>query len=340
MIGFSHTIPRIRNEKVFIDYTPPSIHSPKTMPPFHLALTAEKQASPTRLDVWLSANVSDLSRRRAQRLILSGSVTLNDRRARKSDLVNEGDLVELHTDPAPKNWTALPEPQLDFETVYVDADLLAVVKPPGVPTVPLSPNEPGTLAGAIASRFPECAAIGRSPGDSGLIHRLDAETSGLLVAAKNTETFGRLLDMQHNDQIEKRYAALVKPTGAELPPTIDFPLGPTDRGGRRMRRDPSGTPATTLVRLIEERGEFLLVGATIHRGLRHQIRAHLAHAGFPIVGDQLYGDATVKGSGRMFLHATSILMRHPNDPNRDLQLESPLPADLETFLNDLDRAES
>ncbi len=308
------------------------------MPPFHLTLTVEKQESPTRLDVWLSANVSDLSRRRAQRLILSGSVTRNARIARKSNLVKEGDLVELHTDPAPKNWTALPSPQLDFETVYVDTDLAAIVKPSGVPTVPLSPNEPGTLAGAIASRFPECATIGRSPGDSGLIHRLDAETSGLLVAARNTETFERLLEMQRNDQIEKRYTALVKSTGAQLPPIIDLPLGPTDRGGRRMRRDPSGTPATTLVRPVEERGEFLLVEATIHRGLRHQIRAHLAQSGFPIVGDQLYGDATVKGPGRMFLHATSIVMRHPSDPNRDLHPESPLPAKLTKFLIDLDSA--
>ncbi len=309
------------------------------MPPFHLALTAEKQDSPTRLDVWLSANVSDLSRRRAQRLILSGSVTLNGWSAKKSNLVNEGDLVELHTDPAPRNWTALPAPQLDFETVYVDTDLLAVVKPAGVPTVPLAPNEPRTLAGAIASRFPECATIGRRPGDSGLIHRLDAETSGLLVAARNAATFERLLEMQRNDQIEKRYAALVKPTGAKLPPIIDLPLGSTDRGGSRVRHDPSGTLATTLVRPVEEHGEFLLLEATIHRGLRHQIRVHLAHAGFPIVGDQLYGDATVKGSGRMFLHATSIVMRHPSDPNLDLHPESPLPTELAEFLEDLDRAE-
>ena len=319
-----------------IDYAPPQVHSPQTMPPFHLALTAERQNSPTRLDVWLSANVSDLSRRRAQRLILSGSVTLNGGYARKSDMVKEDDLVEIHMDPAPKNWTALPEPQLDFETVYVDADLLAVVKPPGVPTVPLSPNEPGTLAGAIASRFPECATIGRRSGDSGLIHRLDTETSGLLVAARNAETFERLLEMQRNDQIEKRYAALVKPTGDRLPPVIDFPLGPTDRGGRKVRRDPSGTPATTLVRPVEEHGEFLLVEATIHRGLRHQIRAHLAHAGFPIVDDPLYGDATVNGPGRMFLHATSIVMRHPGDRNRDLHPESPLPKNLAEFLKDLD----
>ena len=306
------------------------------MPPFHLALTAEKQGSPTRLDVWLSANVSDLARRRAPRIILKGTVTLNGARVRKNDLVKEGDLVELHTDPAPGNWTALPAPQLDLETVYVDTDLLAIVKPAGVPTVPLAPDEPGTLAGAIASLFPECATIGRSPGDSGLIHRLDAETSGLLMAARNIETFGRLLDMQRNDQIEKRYAALVKPTGAQLPSVIDFPLGSTDRGGRKVRRDPSGRHATTLVRPVEEHGEFLLVEATIHRGLRHQIRAHLALAGFPIVGDPLYGEATVDASGRMFLHATSIIMRHPSDPNRDLSPESPLPTELTEFLKSLD----
>jgi 23S rRNA pseudouridine1911/1915/1917 synthase len=305
------------------------------MPPFHLAITAEKQGSPTRLDVWLSANVTDLSRRRAQRLILDNSVTLNGGRARKSDLVKEGDLVEIHTDPASRNWTALPAPQLDFETVYVDTDLLAVVKPAGVPTVPLFPNEPQTLAGAIASCFPECATIGRRPGDSGLIHRLDTETSGLLVAARNAKTFERLLKMQRNDQIEKRYTALVKPAGTELPSVIDIPLGRTDRGGRKVRRDPSGTPATTLVRPVERHGEFLLVEATIHRGLQHQIRAHLAHAGFPIVNDPLYGDVTAKGSGRMFLHATSIVMRHPSDPSRDLRPESQLPVELVEFLDEL-----
>jgi 23S rRNA pseudouridine1911/1915/1917 synthase len=295
--------------------------------PVHTFRVRLADGEPTRLDAWIAAAVEGLTRRAAQQMIEREWITINGRPARKGQRLTAGDTIELWRGRVEPTWTAAPAPDIELRLVHEDQHLIAVDKPSGIPTVPLSPDEAGTLAGAVVARFPECAPLGRSPGDAGLVQRLDRETSGLVLAARTQPAFEALLDLQGRDAIEKTYLALVHGRPADLPTAVEVPLGPAGRGGRSVRADPGGTPASTALALREQRGEWLLVEATIHRGLRHQIRAHLAHVGLPIAGDTRYGGSPAPGIARLFLHAEQLRLTHPVT-GEPLELRSPLPRDL------------
>ena len=282
---------------------------------------------PERLDAFLASAVEGLSRRRAQRFIEQRTVTVNGRSARKGQQLRDRDTVELWQDPTDPGWNAAPSPDLPLRVVHEDPHLIAVDKPPGIPTVPLAADEHDTLAGALVARYPECAPLGRHPGDAGLIQRLDRGTSGLALAARTAPAFEALLDLQENDDIEKVYLALVRASPEALPAAVDAPLGPAGRRGRTVRHDPDGRPAHTALEPRDAIGDLLLVQATIHRGFRHQIRAHLAHVGLPIAGDSSYGGPELEGLPRIFLHAEQVRLPHPLT-GEPLELRAPLPGDL------------
>jgi 23S rRNA pseudouridine1911/1915/1917 synthase len=289
------------------------------------------QDEPFRLDSWIAAAVEGLTRRMAQQLIEREWITVNRRPARKGQRLVEGDTIEVWRGGFEAEWTAAPAPEIDLAVVHEDPHLIALDKPSGVPTIPLSPDERGTLAGAVAAHFPECVPLGRSPGDSGLIQRLDRETSGLVLAARTPAAFAALLELQQRNAIEKTYQALVRGRSADLPSSVDLALGPAGPGGRAVRPDPEGAAATTVLSSCEQLGDWLLVTATIHRGFRHQIRAHLAHVGLPIAGDELYGGPSAPGIDRLFLHAGEVALPHPMSGEL-LECRSPLPRDLAHFV--------
>lgn len=265
-----------------------------------------------RLDVCLCRCVPDLSRRAARLLIDEGAVTVDGRPARKGATVEPGSEVVIRREPAAPMWAPSADPSVPLEVVREDEHVLIVVKASGIPSVPLSPQEKGTLAGGVAARFPECASVGRSPGDGGLLQRLDRATSGLVLAARDQSVYDALQAAQRRGEIAKRYLALVHRGPAPLPERITVRLAPAGPGRRRMAVSPAGASAETRVREVAAFREHFLIEAVIHRGARHQIRAHLAHAGFPIAGDDLYGDGRAPaGLDRLFLHAHEISFVHP-----------------------------
>jgi 23S rRNA-/tRNA-specific pseudouridylate synthase len=180
----------------------------------------------------------------------------------------------------------------------------------------------------VVAGFPECARVFRSPGDGGLLQRLDRETSGLVLVARRQEVLALLADRQEGGGIEKRYLALV-PRGADaLPAVIRAPLGSAGPRGARVVSRENGRPARTELVSVRVWGEWQLVQATILKGRRHQIRAHLAGAGFPIAGDAIYGKKdTLAGLDRLFLHASGLRLAHPVS-GRQLDLTAPLPDSL------------
>jgi 23S rRNA pseudouridine1911/1915/1917 synthase len=183
-----------------------------------------------RLDVVLVQRVAGMSRAQARRLTSEGKVRINGRRAKKGDPLVPGDRVELEELPIPTDFTAAPDPDLPLAVVYEDARLVAVDKPPQVPSHPLRPDERGTVAGALAARYPEMRSVGYSPREPGIVHRLDTDTSGLLVAARDEATFDALRSDLKAGRWEKRYTAMVSGhLGA--PRIVDFPLcrDPQDR---------------------------------------------------------------------------------------------------------------
>lgn len=283
-------------------------------------ITVDASASGTRLDVFVGRAVGSAGA--ARRLIGAGSVLLDGRPAAKGARVSEGQVVEVRRE-ADGAVAVPPDTSLPLLVLYEDADLVAINKPGGVPTHPVRPGERGTVAGALVARYPECAAASLDPREAGLAHRLDVGTSGVLLAARSREAWLGLRGALKAPGCEKTY--LVEVQG--VPPAATIVTAPIGRVGRRAGRVRVGRgrgllPARTDVRLLERRGLTSIVQAQLAIGRPHQVRAHLAHLGCPVVGDDVYGDA--KGGEALHLHAFRVAFAHPRTGSRTV-IEAPAP---------------
>lgn len=261
-----------------------------------------------RLDRLVVRRVRALGRRQARELIEGGRVTVDGRRARAGAPVTAGSRVEVSLpDQAP---AAEAEQPLDIRLER--ADLLVVHKPASQPTAPLGPGEHGTLANALLGRYPELAGIGHRQREPGLLHRLDTETSGLLIVARTRAAFATLTRALTEGHIDKRYLAITAAGGLPAYGEIDGALGPDpERHGRvRLVPDPSreyAREAFTRYRVIQTSGGLTLLELEAKRAFRHQIRVHMASIGAPLVGDTLYGGAPWPDAGsRHALHASHV----------------------------------
>lgn len=307
-------------------------------------LSVVEEDAGTRLDVLLVRRVEGMSRAKARRMIEDGGVRVNGRRARKGARVASGDHVHLDEKPQPADFPAAADPDVPLSIVYEDAHLVIADKRAGVPAHPLRPDERGTLAGALIARYPEMAHVGYAQREPGILHRLDNETSGLLIAARSARTFDALRAMLTNARIDKRYLALV--VGSPRVSTIDAPIATHPSDPRRVhacvdpldRRRPKARPASTEIVRAERVGSghaLLEVRASV--AVRHQIRAHLAAVGHPLVGDWLYGGPSVEGLQRHFLHASRIVFDHPIDREVRVDVSAALPEELTAILRRLER---
>jgi 23S rRNA pseudouridine1911/1915/1917 synthase len=299
-----------------------------------LRLVVEQDEPSQRIDVWLASRVPGLSRRQAQKMMADGSITQDERPVKKGDLARPGSEIVVWSVPKPAIWNVRPDPQVPLKIAHEDAHLIAVSKISGISSVPLQPDETGTLANGVVARFPECAVVGRSPGDGGLMHRLDRETSGLLLAARSQRVHEQLWASQQKKRVEKEYLALVPISKSPLPSSIEAPLAHSDAASVKVVPAEEGHPCTTRVRYLSAHGSWQLVQARIHLGFRHQVRAHLASAGFPIAGDLLYGAGSPQGLERLFLHASGISFEHPVTREK-IHLSSGLPIDLNSVIENL-----
>jgi 23S rRNA pseudouridine1911/1915/1917 synthase len=280
-----------------------------------------------RADLALAAAIDGTSRKLLQRAFADGKVRLNGRRVRKGDPVAPGDVLEVDDVPDRTTLAPAPEPDLPLSVIWHDPHLVAVDKPPGMPSMPLVPGERGTLANALVARYPECLAAGTDPREAGLANRLDVGTSGLLLAARDREVWLRLRDAFRHGRVAKEYLALVE-GAVDAPRTIDTPIAHdhSGAGGVRPVDDKSGLPATTEIRPERRLGNYSLVRCLAQSGRMHQVRAHLAWAGWPCVGDLRYGAApTDLATEGPFLHAARLVLVHPMT-GEQLTLEAPLPA--------------
>jgi 23S rRNA pseudouridine1911/1915/1917 synthase len=273
-------------------------------------LEMEEGDAGQRVDVVLARRVPGLSRARAKRLIEEGVVRVDGRRVKKSYTVSVGDRVTLESLPGPVDFYATPDPDLSLDVLVENVGYVVVAKPAGVPSHPLKEGEVGTLAGALVARYPEMRDVGYSKREPGILHRLDNDTSGVMLAARDQATFDALRQQLQAGEIEKRYLARCQGI-VPAPMIIDTPIANDPRDSRRVRActDPReikrlrAQPATTevLTSTPAEHGSLIEVRANNAR--RHQIRAHLASIGHPLLGDPLYGGPS---PGRHLLHAVSI----------------------------------
>jgi 23S rRNA pseudouridine1911/1915/1917 synthase len=268
------------------------------------------------------------SRAEAQRLIADGRVLVDGRERAKRHLLAEGEKIAVR--PAPPPRTDLrPEP-VPLEVVYEDEHLLLVDKPAGVVTHPGPGHASGTLVHGLLAH---AIAGGDDPLRPGIVHRLDRDTSGLLIVARTPRAHRRLQRALRERQVERRYLALVH---GEPPPamTVDRPIARDRRVRTRMtaRGVREGRDAVTHLRRLERLSRHSLVEARLETGRTHQIRVHLEAVGHPVAGDRVYGRRPDELSlSRQFLHAHQLRLSHP-ETGAPIAAESPLPPDLEDAL--------
>jgi 23S rRNA pseudouridine1911/1915/1917 synthase len=273
-----------------------------------------------RVDKALARFYPAAGRRQLSALFDDGAVRINGRRARKGDRVVVGDTVELTREPV--HGTALrpaPDPDVPLTVLVERSELVVVDKPAGVPSQPLRAGELGTIANAIAFRYPECVAIGDDPRDGGLVHRLDIGTSGVLVVARTLDSYHALRDAFRAGQVTKHYLAIT-----DRHPVARACDAPLVQRGKRVAIDMTdGLPAYTEIAIERTAAHHALVRCIAQTGRMHQIRAHLAHVGAPITGDELYGGAPLPDHPGFFLHARAIVFSLHADR---VHAEAPLPA--------------
>jgi len=280
----------------------------------------------SRLDRYVKTSHPALSRRALDLLFAGRQVLHNGRPGKPGDRVEIGDRVAF--DPAYAEVTARPAPADDVRLVLVTDELVVMDKPGGIPSGAVPGRLDGTAAGQLLSLFPEIAQVGFGPHEPGLVHRLDTQTSGLLLAARTAEAFSRLRTLMQSGGIVKRYLAIACGIAPEEG-RIELGLQPDPHDERRVRvTSPSGALRTTTFRRLHSKGGHSLLEVTLARGYRHQIRAHLASAGLPLAGDVLYGGQPDGLAPRHALHASYIAA---DSGTLRFRAESELPDDLRAF---------
>jgi 23S rRNA pseudouridine1911/1915/1917 synthase len=292
-------------------------------------LKVDATSAGKRIDLFVG-DALELSRSRVKSLFEDGLVRVNHRKAKKGQAVAEGDELEVDLPEASGSTEAVADAGLALTVLHADEALVFVDKPAGVPSQPLQPGELGTVANALIAKFPEMSKVGDDVREAGLCHRLDVETSGVLLAARTREAWLTMRAAFSEDRaVEKHYLALVTGPLADEG-TIEVPLA--HAGDHVVPAFDDGRPAITEFKVLRRGGVYSLVDVKLVTGVLHQVRAHLAAVGAPIVGDALYGGVAEPGLKRFFLHAASLGVRHPLTGDF-LRVESPLPPELKAVLD-------
>ena len=279
-----------------------------------------------RVDAVL-ARRAEVTRTLAQKALRSGDVTVNDSPVRPSYRLEEGDEVRGEL---PDPTFASPEAEsIPLHVAYDDARVLVVSKPAGLVTHPARGHEEGTLVNALLGLGG--ALSGEGSTRPGIVHRLDKDTSGLLLVARDDAAAEHLVGAIRDRAVERRYFALVRGEMEATSGTIEAPLGRHPARRRLMAVVADGRPAVTHYEVLGAAGGTSLLDVKLETGRTHQIRVHLAHLGHPVMGDRTYGGmseaAATLGLTRPFLHAYRLVFPHPDD-NHPIEVQDPLPEDL------------
>jgi 23S rRNA pseudouridine1911/1915/1917 synthase len=283
-----------------------------------------------RLDKFVGDRCPGLSRTRARRLIEDGFITVNGRPVKPNFVLSVDDKVAVAVPPE-SPATLSPEP-IPLKIVYEDADLLVIDKPAGLPVHPAPGHPSHTLVNAVLAYLPSLAQD-EGTVRPGIVHRLDKDTSGLIIVAKNRTAHETLADQFKSRSVTKSYIVLVKGKLVPEAGIIEAAIGRDPRNRQRMAVVSRGREARTEYRVLRYINDYSLLEIRPRTGRTHQIRVHLAAIGFPVLGDATYGVASPHLS-RQFLHASRLGFRLPSS-GRPVEFASPLPPDLKQALEDI-----
>lgn len=287
-----------------------------------------------RLDKVLVLVAPEFSRNYLQQLIDAGSVCVNGAQAYKQAAkLKAGDTLQLELRPTAQSQAFVPQ-AMDLKVVYQDAQVYVVDKPAGLVVHPAPGHWSGTLLNGLLAMDPALVAVPRA----GIVHRLDKDTSGLMVVARTRHAMDALVRAMASRSVRRQYLALVpSPWRAHATQTVNAPIGRDPRNRLRMAvvdlANAPGKTAQTDVHLLGQTSQGCLVQCVLHTGRTHQIRVHMASLGHPLLGDSVYGGPVVPGLARQALHAFSLAFAHPVT-GQPLAFQSPLPRDLAALLAD------
>ena len=301
-------------------------------------LTAGPEDSGLRLDAFLAERLPDLSRSRIQQLLEQGCIRTEGKAARKNLRLSPGMRFILEL-PEPEEAELLPE-DLPLDILYEDEELLVINKPKGMVVHPAPGHESGTLVNALLYHCGDSLSGIGGVKRPGIVHRLDKDTSGLMLAAKTDRAHASLAAQLGDHSLHRVYAALLIGTPREREGTVDLPIGrlPVDRKKMAVVQR-GGREAVTHYRVLERFTGFSHVECVLETGRTHQIRVHMAALGHPVAGDPLYGGKCALPLSSQCLHAREICFRHPVT-GEDMRFSCPLPEDFSAVLERLRRESS
>ena len=285
-----------------------------------------------RIDKVLTSLEPEITRSQLKNLINDGHVTVNGQAVKPKYKVQAGDKISL-VKPEPQSLELTPE-NIPLDIVYEDDDMIVVNKPQGMVVHPAPGHPDHTLVNALLYHSPLSTINGTFR--PGIVHRIDKDTSGLLMVAKNDLAHQSLAEQLRNKTNKREYLALVYGQIKEDEGTIDAPLGRNPQDRKKQAVVKGGRHAVTHFKVIKRYDNFTLVKCILETGRTHQIRVHMKYIGHPLVGDPLYGPRKVIGKNGQFLHAALLGFKHPRT-GKEMVFEAPLPENFQKMLDKLDK---
>ena len=288
-----------------------------------------------RLDAYIAQKCENLSRTMIQKLIEDGEILVNGQEKKISYKTKQGDVIEIHIPEAKE--INLKAQDIPLDVVYEDDDIIVVNKPKGMVVHPANGNPDGTLVNAVMSLCKgSLSGIGGEI-RPGIVHRLDKDTSGLIIIAKNDVAHINLSKQIKDRRVKKIYIALVKGNVSENEATVNMPIGRSTKDRKKMAVRKDGKEAITHFKVLKRYGKYTLLELKIDTGRTHQIRVHMAEIGHPVVGDMIYSNGKNEfGVEGQMLHAKSLDFQHPVT-GKQIHLEAELPKYFEEILSKLDK---
>lgn len=294
----------------------------------------EVESDSKRIDAYLSEKLEDTSRVAIQRLVTNGKVLVNGKTVKASYKVQAGDKIEVEEEVPVE--ISLKAQEIPLDIIYEDKDIIVVNKPKGMVVHPANGNPDGTLVNAIMAICKDSLSGIGGEIRPGIVHRLDKDTSGIIIIAKNDKAHINLSEQIKEHTVKKTYIALVRGLVKENEATINMPIGRSEKDRKKMAVTKKGKEAITHFKVLERYDKYTLLQVNIETGRTHQIRVHLSQIGYPIVGDEVYSNGknewNVKGQ---CLHAKSLEFTHPVTGEK-MYLEAELPQYFKNILEDLE----
>lgn len=288
-----------------------------------------------RLDAYISSQDEEITRTSAQRLIEQGNILVNGKKQKVSYKVSNGDIITI--EEVKPQEIELKAQEIPIEIIYEDTDIIIVNKPKGMVVHPANGNPDGTLVNAIMAICKDSLSGIGGEIRPGIVHRLDKDTSGLLIVAKNDKAHVNMSEQIKNHEVKKTYIALVRGCIKENEATIDMPIGRSNSDRKKMAVNKNGKNAVTHIKVLKRYDKYTLLEINIETGRTHQIRVHLSHIGFPVIGDYIYSNGKNEfGVVGQCLHAKELEFKHPISGNH-MKLQAPLPEYFEDILKKLDK---